>query len=127
MAVRNLYLQFVFAWLTGNGDLHAKNASILETRPGTWTIAPVYDIPCTLLYGDDTMALTVAGKDKNLKARHWQDFADSIGLPQRAAASANKTALAAAARIDLEALPFAGSPLNRTLRELRFRRTELDG
>lgn len=126
VAVRNLYLQFVFAWLTGNGDLHAKNASILETRPGTWTIAPVYDIPCTLLYGDDTMALTLAGKDKNLKARHWQDFADSIGLPQRAAVSANKTALAAAARIDLEALPFAGSPLNRTVRELRFRRTELD-
>ncbi|KRE71681.1 type II toxin-antitoxin system HipA family toxin [Arthrobacter sp. Soil762] len=126
IAVRNLYLQFVFAWLTGNGDLHAKNASVLEGQPG-WAVAPVYDIPCTLLYGDDTMALTVAGRVKNLKARHWQDFAASIGLPERAATAANKVALRAAAAIDLETLPFTGSPLNAALRELRFRRAELTG
>ena len=29
VARRNIYLLFVFAWLTGNGDLHAKNLSIL--------------------------------------------------------------------------------------------------
>lgn len=127
IAVRNLYLQFVFAWLTGNGDLHAKNASVLEGGRGGWVVAPVYDIPCTLLYGDDTMALTVAGRVKNLKARHWQDFAASIGLPERAAAAANKVALTAAAAIDLETLPFSGSPLNGALRELRFRRAELTG
>lgn len=125
VAVRNLYLQFIFAWLTGNGDLHAKNASILEGRHGGWVIAPVYDIPCTLLYGDETMALTVAGKAKNLKAKHWKEFADSIGLPERAAAAANRTALAASASVDLSALPFTGSPLNGALRELRFRRGEL--
>lgn len=125
VAVRNLYLQFVFAWLTGNGDLHAKNASVLESQPGGWVVAPVYDIPCTLLYGDDTMALTVAGRVKNLKARHWQEFAASIGLPARAATSANNIALAAATAIDLEDLPFSGSPLNGALRELRFRRAEL--
>lgn len=48
VAVRNLYLQFVFAWLTGNGDLHAKNAAVLAGRNGSWTVAPMYDIPCTL-------------------------------------------------------------------------------
>lgn len=127
VAVRNLYLQFVFGWLTGNGDLHAKNASVLEGRHGGWVVAPVYDIPCTLLYGDDTMALTVAGKVKNLKAKHWQEFAASIGLPERAATAANKIAVAAAQAIDLEALPFTGSPLNGALRELRFRRAQLDG
>ncbi|WP_255767956.1 type II toxin-antitoxin system HipA family toxin [Pseudarthrobacter sulfonivorans] len=125
VAVRNLYLQFVFAWLTGNGDLHAKNASILEGQRG-WVIAPIYDVPCTLLYGDDSMALTVAGRAKNLKAKHWQEFAANIGLPQRAATAANRIALTAAAAIDLEALPFTGSPLNGALRELRFRRGELD-
>lgn len=125
VAVRNLYLQFVFAWLTGNGDLHAKNASVLEGRHGGWVVAPIYDIPCTLLYGDDTMALTVAGRVKNLKTRHWQEFAANIGLPERAATAANKTALSAASAIDLEALPFSGSPLNGALRELRFRRGEL--
>ena len=127
VAARNLYLQFVFAWLTGNGDLHAKNAAILEGRNGGWVVAPMYDIPCTLLYGDDSMALPIAGKVKNLKARHWRDFAAGIGLPERAAAAANKVALSAASAIDLEALPFTGSPLRGTLRELRFRRGELAG
>ncbi|MET3172480.1 UNVERIFIED_ORG: serine/threonine protein kinase HipA of HipAB toxin-antitoxin module [Arthrobacter sp. UYCu721] len=127
IAARNLYLQFVFAWLTGNGDLHAKNASVLEGQHGGRVVAPIYDIPCTLLYGDDTMALTVAGRVKNLKARHWQEFAASIGLPERAATAANTVALTAAAAIDLDTLPFTGSPLNGTLRELRFRRAELTG
>lgn len=127
IAVRNLYLQFVFAWLTGNGDLHAKNASILEGRQGGWAVSPMYDIPCTLLYGDDTMALTISGKVKNLKAKHWQDFAAGIGLPERAVTAANNVALTAAAAINLSALPFTGSPLNGALRELRFRRAELTG
>lgn len=125
VAVRNLYLQFVFAWLTGNGDLHAKNVSVLEGRHGGWVVAPVYDIPCTLLYDDDTTALPISGRVRNLKARHWQEFAVSVGLPARAATSANRIALAAAAAIDLEDLPFTSSPLNRALRELRFRRAEL--
>jgi serine/threonine-protein kinase HipA len=127
VAVRNLYLQFVFAWLTGNGDLHAKNAAVLAGRRGGWVVAPVYDIPCTLLYGDDTMALTIAGRVRNLRARHWQEFAASIGLPERAATAANNIALAAATAIDLEDLPFSGSPLDGALRELRFRRAELGG
>lgn len=127
VAVRNLYLQFVFAWLTGNGDLHAKNASVLQGPQGGWVMAPVYDIPCTLLYGDDTMALSIAGRVKNLKARHWREFAASIGLPERAATAANNLALTAAAAVDLGALPLTGSPLNAALRELRFRRTELTG
>ena len=124
VASRNLYLQFVFAWLTGNGDLHAKNLAILGGADG-FVMAPVYDVPCTLLYGDETLALPVAGKTRNLKARHWAEFADSLGLPQRAAAAANRTALAAAGAIELEKLPFSGSPLRGAQRELRFRRQEL--
>ena len=125
VAVRNLYLQFMFAWLSGNGDLHAKNASVLEGRNGGWVVSPIYDIPCTLLYGDDTMALPVGGKVKNLKAKHWREFAAAIGLPERAAVAANKVALAAAQSIDLESLPFTGSPLRGAMRELRHRRAEL--
>ena len=127
VAARNLYLQFVFAWLTGNGDLHAKNVSILGGRHGGYVVAPVYDVPCTLLYGDNTLALSLAGRTKNLKARHWHEFAESIGLPQRAALTANAVALLSAAAADLEALPFTGSPLNHAIRELRHRRHELAG
>lgn len=126
VARRNLYLQFVFAWLTGNGDLHAKNLSVLGGQHGEFVMAPIYDIPCTLLYGDASLALPVSGKTKNLKARHWADFAASIGLPQRAAATANALALTASGKVRLEDLPFTGSPLRGALRELRFRRGELD-
>lgn len=124
IASRNLYLQFLFAWLTGNGDLHAKNLAVLGGAAG-FIMAPVYDVPCTLLYGDETLALPVAGKTKNLKAKHWAEFAHTLGLPPRAAAGANRTALAAAGAIRLEELPFAGSPLRGAQRELRFRRQEL--
>ena len=34
MRRETLYLQFLFAWLTGNGDLHAKNVSILRPSQG---------------------------------------------------------------------------------------------
>ncbi len=124
MAMRNLYIQFVFAWLTGSGDLHAKNLSILGDSNGNFSMAPMSDLPCTLLYGDDTLALAIAGKTKNLRARHWAEFADSLGLPVKAAKAANSLALQAANCIDLEQLPFSGSPRRGTQRELRFRRAE---
>lgn len=124
VARRNIYLQFVFAWFTGNGDLHAKNLSVLGNPNGAFTMSPVYDVPCTLLYGDDTLALSVAGKTKNLKAKHWAEFADSLGLPQKAATAANQLALRAANSIMLESLPFSGSQLRGAQRELRFRRAE---
>lgn len=126
VASRNLYLQFVFAWLTGNGDLHAKNLAVLGSPRG-FVMAPVFDVPCTLLYGDETLALPVCGKTRHLKARHWAELADSLGLPERAATAANRIALAAAAAIRLDELPFAGSPLHGAERELRFRRRELEG
>ena len=125
LAKRNLYLQFLFAWLTGNGDLHGKNVSMLADARGRFSIAPIYDIPCTLIYGDDTMALTVAGKTKNLKKKHWQEFAHTLGLADRAVQSANQLALKAASLVDLGELPFEGSPLRGTQRELRFRRMEI--
>ncbi len=124
-AIRNFYLQFLFAWLTGNGDLHAKNLSILGDDSGGFSPAPVYDVPCTLLYGDDTMALPIADKVKNIRARHWAEFAAVLGLPPKAAASANRLALKASMSIDLEMLPFEGSPLHGAQRELRFRRHEM--
>lgn len=125
VAARNLYLQFLFAWLTGNGDLHAKNVSILQTSPGEWRVAPIYDIPCTAVYRDMTMALSVDGRVKNLRRRHWEALADAIGLRPRARDAAMQTALAAAARIDLRDLPFTGSLLHGAQRELGARRSAL--
>ncbi|MER8027280.1 type II toxin-antitoxin system HipA family toxin [Glutamicibacter protophormiae] len=125
LAKRNLYIQFLFAWLSGNGDLHGKNVSMLADHDGRFSVAPIYDIPCTLIYGDDTLALTLAGKTKNLRRKHWEEFARTLGLTDKAAASANQLALRAVNNIDLSALPFSGSPLRGTQRELRFRRLEV--
>lgn len=127
VAVRNLYIQFLFSWLTGNGDLHAKNVSVLGGRGTGFIVAPVYDIPSTLLYGDDSQALPVNGKTRKLRMRDWVAFAETIGLPARAARSVNELALRAASAVDLTELPVTGSPLNHAERELRRRRYELGG
>ncbi|GAA4527652.1 type II toxin-antitoxin system HipA family toxin [Brachybacterium paraconglomeratum] len=126
IAARNLYLQFLFAWLTGNGDLHAKNVSILRDRGGRWQVAPIYDVPCTAVYRDFTMALPVDGRTSTIRRRHWSAFADAIGLPPAAARSAMTLALRAARGVDLGTLPFEGSSLNGALRELGRRRSELE-
>ncbi|HJX80237.1 type II toxin-antitoxin system HipA family toxin [Glutamicibacter sp.] len=125
IAKRNLYLQFLFAWLTGNGDLHGKNLSILADSAGKFAMAPMYDVPCTLIYGDDTMALSLSGKTKNLKSKHWLEFGRYLGLTERAVLSANQLALKASSLARLDALPIEGSPLRGAVRELRFRRLEV--
>ena len=48
---------------------------MLAGQDGRFAIAPIYDVRCTLIYGDDTLALTVAGKTKNLRRKHWEEFA----------------------------------------------------
>ncbi|WP_415856941.1 type II toxin-antitoxin system HipA family toxin [Sinomonas sp. G460-2] len=125
VALRNLYMQFLFAWLTGNGDLHAKNVAALGDGAGNTTVAPIFDIPCTLLYGDESVALPVGGATRRLKASHWAGLAQDIGLPAKAARSAALTALRVADKVDLGALPFTGTRLHRAQRELRTRRQEI--
>ncbi|WP_255557383.1 HipA domain-containing protein [Paeniglutamicibacter sp. Y32M11] len=44
VASRNLYLQFAFAWLTGKGNLHAKNLYVLGRPGGGFEISPMYDV-----------------------------------------------------------------------------------
>ena len=87
VAARELMRLVLFAWLTGNGDLHAKNLSIIRTGR-EWRIAPAYDVPSSLPYGDDTSALTVAGRSHDLSRRAFLEFADAIDLPAAAATRA---------------------------------------
>jgi serine/threonine-protein kinase HipA len=43
----------------GNGDAHAKNISLLHTPSGGLSLSPLYDLMCTLRYGDDRLAMYV--------------------------------------------------------------------
>lgn len=126
LAARNLYIQFLYSWLTGNGDLHAKNVSVLRGADGRWAVAPVYDVPCTALYRDFSLALPVAGKTAKVSGRHWRDFAEEIGLPEKSMRSLNRMVLKVASAIDLSALPFEGSLLNGAQREVARRRGKLE-
>ncbi|MEJ1181550.1 MULTISPECIES: type II toxin-antitoxin system HipA family toxin [unclassified Pseudarthrobacter] len=110
-ALRNLAIQGAFAWLSGNGDLHAKNVSMVQQPHGEWTIAPVYDIPSTVVYGDKTLALTLAGKRSGISRRHFLGWATALGLTDRTAVQVVELALKASGPLiaDLEAgIAFAG-------------------
>jgi len=43
----------------GNGDAHAKNLSLLHLASGGLALTPLYDLMCTLHYGDDRLAMYV--------------------------------------------------------------------
>jgi len=45
--------------LVGNGDAHAKNFSLLHSASGSLTLTPLYDLMCTLHYGDDRLAMYI--------------------------------------------------------------------
>ncbi|MDP9696861.1 UNVERIFIED_ORG: serine/threonine-protein kinase HipA [Arthrobacter globiformis] len=104
-ALRNLAVQAAFALLSGNGDLHAKNVSMVQQPHGEWSIAPVYDIPSTVVYGDKTLALTLGGKRSGISRKHFLAWATGLGLPERTSVQAVDLALKAAGPLlaDLEA------------------------
>ncbi|QOD03404.1 type II toxin-antitoxin system HipA family toxin [Pseudarthrobacter sp. BIM B-2242] len=112
-ALRNLAIQGAFAWLSGNGDLHAKNVSMVQLPHGEWTIAPVYDIPSTVVYGDKTLALTLNGKRSGISRRHFLAWAKDLGLTDRTATQVIELALKASGPLiaDLDAgTAFAAAP-----------------
>lgn len=140
-ALRNLAIQAAFAWLSGNGDLHAKNVSMVQQPSGEWSIAPVYDIPSTVVYGDKTLALTLDGKRTGISRKHFLGWATGLGLAERAAVQVLELGLKASGPLvaDLESgtafaaanddgeSPFS-TPVTRSwLKELKHRRRLLEG
>jgi len=140
-ALRNLAIQAAFAWLSGNGDLHAKNVSMVQQPSGEWSIAPVYDIPSTVVYGDKTLALSLDGKRTGISRKHFLGWATGLGLTERAAVQALELALKASGPLlaDLEAgtafaatgddgaSPFSPMVTRDWVKELKHRRRLLEG
>ena len=130
VAVRDVYRQLCFAWLTGNGDVHAKNISVLRHRDAEFRISPAYDLPSTLFYGDFSMALAVDGATTGLSRRRWLAFAEAIGLSVKAAERVVDEMLRATASviddIDGGALPFDTTITRTVVRNLRNRRRLLE-
>lgn len=86
VTARTLLRWVAFAYVSGNGDLHAKNLAIAEREDGLVQAAPAYDLPSSYPYGDNTLALTLNGKDQEDVGRtDLLALAAELGLPARAA------------------------------------------
>lgn len=74
-----------FSYLIGNGDLHAKNISLIQKNETSGIqLSPIYDVLCTALYGDQNMALKMDGKNQNLKRKNFLEFAERYDVSKNA-------------------------------------------
>ncbi|HUP68815.1 MAG TPA: HipA domain-containing protein [Acidimicrobiales bacterium] len=128
VALRVLYQQLCYAWLTGNGDVHAKNLSVLATVEGEWRVSPAYDLPSTVPYGDTSLALSLQGRTRGIGRRHLLALAGAIGLPERAAVRVLDGLTERLSGLEEEiragALPFPQKVTADLLAELRYRRRQ---
>lgn len=118
VAALELYRLLVFAYLSGNGDLHAKNLAILRDQRGEWRVTPAYDLPSSAVYGDRTMAMPIGGRVRQqLSWPMLRNLSQAIGVPGRLAADVIREQVAAAEIWieDLSQLPFDVT----TIRNLR--------
>jgi len=85
-----LFLRIVFSYLIGNSDMHLKNFSLIEEKPGsgTYVLSAAYDmLPVNIVIPQDTeqLALTLNGKKSNLHRRDFTAFAAACGIPAKSA------------------------------------------
>jgi serine/threonine-protein kinase HipA len=82
--VLRLLQLYAFSYIIGNGDLHAKNISLLWSD--TVTLSPAYDLLSTLPYKqlDRHMALKLDGKDDSFKAGDFANFGMRFGVAETA-------------------------------------------
>lgn len=137
LAIRSVFVQAAWAWLSGNGDLHGKNVSVVGrssshggmVQPEV-VVAPMYDIPSTIPYRDHDLALPVSGTRDGVTRRRLLEFAEAVGLPHRAA----RTALDAAVTVTGEMLdniraggsPWRGKARDDVVRALDFRACQIE-
>jgi serine/threonine-protein kinase HipA len=128
LAGRELIRQLVFAYLTGNGDAHAKNFSVLQGLDGEWQVSPLYDVPSSYLYGDTTMALSIGRRTgSDFGVMDFVDLGAQLGVPERSVrqALAELTARADGWLPELDSLPFDAGQIKKLRRVIGYRRGRL--
>ncbi|MFT4008424.1 MAG: HipA domain-containing protein [Nocardioidaceae bacterium] len=128
VAARDLIRQLAFAYLMGNGDAHAKNFSVLQQVKGEWAVSPAYDVPCSQVYGDTTMALRVGTRtNSDLGADDFVMLGSGLGVPDRATRRVLSELVARADRWlpDLTDLPFDDARVAKLRRVIDHRRKRL--
>jgi len=128
VAGRDLIRQLAFAYLTGNGDAHAKNFSVLQGLDGEWRVAPAYDTPSSYPYGDTTMALSIGGRSGgDFGASDFVALGARLGVPERAVRR-QLSDLAERADLwlgELPALPYDKGRITKLRRVITYRLRQL--
>lgn len=126
-AARELLRQIAFAYLSCNGDAHAKNFSVIHDD-GEWRVTPLYDAPSSHPYGDTTMALPIAGKRReDIGRTQFLALGAAVGLRERAVHKLLDDLLARAeVWLDaLDQLPFDPHRRRKLRRAVEYRRARL--
>lgn len=82
---RRLFRHLLFAYWIGNGDLHLKNLSLLQSFDGALCLAPAYDLVSTWVYRDRSMTMSMSGRTKDLRPADWLEYGErhaGLGRPQ---------------------------------------------
>ncbi|HCT78506.1 MAG TPA: type II toxin-antitoxin system HipA family toxin [Micromonosporaceae bacterium] len=127
VAGRDLIRQLAFAYITGNGDAHAKNFSVLQHLSGEWRVSPAYDMPSSYPYGDKTMALSIGERSGgDFGAADFVRLGEQLDVPDRAVRRllSELTERADIWLSELQALPFDSGKTSKLRRvaENRLRR-----
>lgn len=128
LAGRDLIRQLAFAYLTGDGDAHAKNFSVLQGLDGEWRVSPVYDVPSSYPYGDTTMALSIGGRSGgDFGAANFVALGDRLGVPERAVRRvlSDLTERAHLWMPEMETLPYDKGKITKLRRAITYRRGRL--
>lgn len=86
LAAISFFEMVLFAYLTGNADMHLKNFSLLTQTDDEIVMAPAYDLVCTkIIIPDDKeeSALTINGRKSNLARRDFDALANNLKIPER--------------------------------------------
>jgi serine/threonine-protein kinase HipA len=130
VAAYTLLKQTVFAYLTCNGDAHAKNFSVCRFPDGEWRVTPAYDLPTSHPYGDTTMALPINGRHReDIGRADFIALGEAVGLRARAVERALDE-LRGRVEIwiaDLDTLPFDERRIHKLRRAIEYRRDRLAG
>lgn len=79
----------IFSFLTGNADMHLKNFSLLEEKPGKYRLSPAYDlVPTRLLLSSredpEELALSLNGKKNKLTLEDFYSLGTTMSISQKA-------------------------------------------
>ena len=87
--VINFWEIVVFAWLTGNADMHLKNFSLFKPTDN-YKFTPAYDLLSTSIVmpeDNEELALTLNGKKKKIKREDFEKAMSDSGMDEKSIAN----------------------------------------